>query len=439
VKLRAEIVDGGAALYDPLTRATIPVDEELRAAIAGGGGERARRRLWLLGIVDGAGDEARARLLRAHLSPPPVRTLDGARFACQGAGECCRSYQFGPLTDDDAARIQALPIAERLPHLAGQPLLRAISWTGERGTFHLATVDDRCVFQLPDARCALHATFGAEAKPDFCRLYPLQSLPTVDGIKLYDRGECASFATSAFRGPLLADEAERLRPLLRCAPVHHPPTEIARGLRCDYGYVLALSRALLDEIALLPSLRAPIAVARRIRAVADVMDNCPFDDGQLSKAVEDALALPSEKLPPAGDARAGRAILGELGDALAEADPIAPHRAHFKVAVRHLASAARGEARLDLDLADEPWRLSLRHTLFGRQFTVEDSLPAGVLAMTLAHVISRQLAHTLADPSFAHMIATRTLRRPRLTAAFTHHAHDYGAIAEAVSEMAETE
>jgi len=35
----------------------------------------------------------------------PIRTIPGARFACQGSGGCCTGYSFGPLADEDLARL----------------------------------------------------------------------------------------------------------------------------------------------------------------------------------------------------------------------------------------------------------------------------------------------------------------------------------------------
>ncbi len=436
MKLRAEIVDEGASLLDPLVEARHPVDADLRAALAGKASEAAARKLMLLGLVEGANDAVRARLREVRAGAAlQIHALDGARFSCQRSGGCCRGYHFGPLDDEDAARLQALPIVEKLPHLAGAGLFVAEEWTAQRRALRIATVEGRCVFLLPDERCGLHAAFGAEAKPNFCRLYPLQALPTVDGIKLYDRGECASFAESAFAGPRLADEIERLRPLLPCNPLYHPPVQIAQNLVCDYGYLLALVRRLIADVEAAPSsLAGLVAAARRARAFADALARCPIADGEPDRTAGAALALPSEALPPAGSAEIGRAALGSLADTLARAAD-GPFAEVFARAARGLAAAARAGGTLPAPADDAPWRLSLRHALFGRQLLVEEKLPVGLLRIAVAQAIGRAGAAQTGSASLGHVAAVRTLLHGACSGWLVANGRLWGVIAEALPSL----
>src|SRR5262249_52636181 len=121
--------------------------------------------------VEGAGDATAARADRLARGEEALRLviLDGARFQCQGSGACCRSYVFGPLYDDDIARLEGLdfPDLER-------PFVVAAN-----GGPRLRSVGDRCIFLDADERCRIHLRYGAEAKPRICRLYPLEAHATV--------------------------------------------------------------------------------------------------------------------------------------------------------------------------------------------------------------------------------------------------------------------
>src|SRR5262249_44707923 len=143
----------------------------------------------------------------------PTSLLEGARFECQGSGECCQNYAFGPLEDDDIARLEALDLKDFAPPYVEE----------KNGARYLRSVDNHCVFLAPDMRCGLHARFGADAKPRICRLYPLATLATIEGLRLYDSGSCATFAISARTGLPLLDDLERVRRLLPShAQLYHP-------------------------------------------------------------------------------------------------------------------------------------------------------------------------------------------------------------------------
>src|SRR5438132_1509574 len=90
----------------------------------------------------------------------------------------------GAIHDPVVKRLEALDIERAYPDLAGQPWFDVAEWKDDHRVLYLATVGERCVFLRDDRRCGLHAAFGADAKPGFCRLYPIQALPTIDGLKI---------------------------------------------------------------------------------------------------------------------------------------------------------------------------------------------------------------------------------------------------------------
>lgn len=250
--------------------------------------DAALRRLLLLHAVEGAGDELVAKLERVlrREEAVPTSVLEGARFGCQGSGGCCQGYRFGPLTDADAAKLDSLDLAAAFPHLA-PPYLE----TSEAGRY-LRRVGDRCVFLTDEQRCGLHAAFGADAKPGFCRLFPLDSFGTIEGIRIVDRGTCATFAVSARAGLPLVDDLDRVRPLLR-PPVLHHPVVVVDGWAWDYAIFLRFTTTATTMVR-----RKRGTASETLRAIGRLLDalsvataRCPLGSGQPEAVMTAVLAI----------------------------------------------------------------------------------------------------------------------------------------------------
>src|SRR5262249_44840276 len=141
--------------------------------------------------------------------------LGESRFGCIGSGDCCQSYHFGPLADEDLKLLDSLPIAEKFPQLEPpytfERQLRADP--PEMGSF-LKSIAGRCLFLLDDCKCGLPAHFGYANKPGLCRYYPFEQLATVDGIQISDKGGCSAFSTTARSGETLQEQLQVLWPLM---------------------------------------------------------------------------------------------------------------------------------------------------------------------------------------------------------------------------------
>ena len=308
--------------------------------------------------------------------------------------------------------------------------------------YELGTIDDACVFLEGGLRCGLHRAFGASAKPALCQLYPLAAVATIDGLKVYDRGECATFAISARAGGFLEDDLPRIRSLVG-EDLYHPVVRFHGSWRCDYGLVLPLARRLDDEARSRPPLQALHAIGHVVRGVIVALTQCPFEAAQPETALSAALAcLAAEFRPPdaavAANARTGLHALVTLADALAERVALAErHMPVFVAAVsllselgrlilagRPVSAAARAALAISVDgEADRALMLSLRHQLFGRELLLDDYLPAGLLRMAFVVTLTLAGARLLALEegekmvlprhwSISHMIAKRTLHRP---------------------------
>jgi Fe-S-cluster containining protein len=464
-ELRSGLVERDSALHDQLTGVVYPLTDvggavvtatrvphtadELLKRLSGSAAfepsqvERELRQMLLLGFFEGTCASIRERLEQRRLDgAAPVRVLAGSRFGCGQSGACCRGYVLGPVSASEKARIEALAPHTALPHLDDRPLFVEGSSSGEEPVYQLATIGDTCVFLEQGLQCGLHRAFGADAKPRFCRLYPLATVATVDGLKVYDRGECATFAISSGTGPPIEDLIASVGGFGDEA-IYHPPAQIHGALRCDYGSILALARRLDDEACGVAPLDALQTIGHIARGFAVALHRCPLEAGEPEATVEALLARPLAELRPpeavvATSARDGLRNIASLCSALAERAAASERfTAAFLGATELLSALCRellddermstpSAAPLDLHLderTDEALTRSLRHQLFGRELLLDESLPGGLLRMGL--VVPLTLAATrrlgfeqrrshvsLTQLSVSHMVVKRTLQRP---------------------------
>lgn len=447
-RLRAHLRVEGDQLADDLLKRSYPLVgamaavvprldgetawDDVQAAVVAGGATaddagEALRRLFVLHAIEGAGDAMVAKLGRVlrREESVPTSILEGARFACQGSGACCQGYAFGPLTDADVARLEALDLAAAFPAVA------APYYETHAAGRYLRRDGERCVFLGADQRCGIHAAFGADAKPGFCRLYPLDSFGTVEGIRIVDRGTCATFGVSARTGLPLVDDLERVRPLLAAPALHHPVVLVDEWA-WDYGLFLRFTTA---ATTMVRANRAPAAetlhaIGRLLDALALATARCPLAPGQPDAIVGSILALPDTAWyrPSRREADGVRALV-ELLRALSETVTAALARnligsaaarvRSFSLLVDHTADtlddgpgAPPPPPAADVD---EALRLSLRQQLFGRHLIVNNHAGAGLARIAIIQLLALAAARldagprplTAADLSRGHMLTTR--------------------------------
>lgn len=379
--------------------------------------ENMLRRFILLGLVEEASAEVTARIAavrsgEARLMPT---VLAGSRFGCQGSGACCQGHRLGPLSDEDVARLEALGQGGAVITLARDD---------ESEGRYLAQVDGRCTFLEDDNRCGLHRRHGAESKPGFCRLYPLELAATIEGLKLYDKGACATLARSARSGLPLAEQLVSARALAGTPPLTHPVVRFSDRLLYDYAHHLAFTRA---AIALVErragsageTLRALGRLAARL---GEALAGFPLEAGEPERARDAALAAePAALFAPVslGLMQEGSEmlsiVLGDLEEVAAAPGVRAALGERLAGDMQAMAAAARARAALlsDPDAApparapvdDETLRLSLSQQLFSTRSLVADRPMAGLLRMAV--IAACAVAHD--DLSLGHSLAVRLL------------------------------
>lgn len=195
------------------------------------------------------------------MSLPILQTPIEERWDCHGCGDCCRGTKVA-LSTQDLRRL-------REQQWNRHPDFRGVRITRRDGLFSRERVlaqrsDHSCVFLSSDGRCRIHEEFGAAAKPDVCRLFPLLLVPTGDATLLTVRRNCPSAGAGLGR-PLiehvpLLQELSRREPLVE--PLERPP-RIASDVRLDWSE----TRRLFDALErLMTDPRAPLA-ARFLRGL----------------------------------------------------------------------------------------------------------------------------------------------------------------------------
>ncbi len=133
-----------------------------------------------------------------------VSVLEGARFGCACSGGCCGGYLYGPIDDETAERILRHQFIENAEQIKKFGHFDEAEVHGEKVRV-LRRVAGHCVFLGKDRKCVIHKEIGAEAKPIFCQIYPINVTLAPDGIAYISLNlEC--IGDGVYKGPLLEDQ-----------------------------------------------------------------------------------------------------------------------------------------------------------------------------------------------------------------------------------------
>lgn len=311
-----------------------------------------------------------------------IRVVPGVRWSCHATGFCCHHYVLGPVEPEIIAGLQRRG-AETLTSAAG-----AGPWfttrPGVPGTeYYLAKTDDHCVFLRQDGLCSIHAAWGSEAKPAFCREFPFYFVEDPKGLAAVVRPDCAGCHTSALDGEPVAAQIEQAWDL----PRQYPVTRFAP-----------------ERVVVAPGFEVPLAdwMADEDTLIA-LVGATPGGPGTVVSAVRDHIfARAGRPAPPADQARyhlAARAGLEALYLVVRHTASTAPDPG--SAAARYvedvLSRLERARAR-----ATDPWpslelagqdhlRRILQATLLGKRFQARGSVAAG-LGLFLLDAVTARLA-----------------------------------------------
>lgn len=249
---------------------------------------------------------------------------DQARFACVNCGTSCRTLGLGPLLVPDTERLLQLDWAGSgrdtstfFTDQAGNALLPA-QFAPDREPFLRTVEGGRCQFLRDDNLCAVHAQFGALAKPVMCRLFPYHFRASPTGVVVAIRlGECME-AERVEEGTLMAEQTADFAQMLSehdQIGLLPPHLWLADGKLLSWSEYLALEAELLalpsgapPAVVTQGASPAPLAVAllRFLEDRAGLGPVSPASDAQLAEvaAKVSPKQLGLQQLSPGFDAGA---------------------------------------------------------------------------------------------------------------------------------------
>jgi len=158
--------------------------------------------------------------------PVVMPNVEGQRWSCHSCGNCCRTL-VGHLTDAERLRLDEQQWNEKLGIAA---YVRA-----GRGWALNKQPDGACVFLDEHNRCRIHSTYGEEAKPLACRIFPFSVRPTATGWQAALRFDCPSVTSS--KGEPITQHRRWLGQLVAELEERHAHREeivfLQRGLRAQ--------------------------------------------------------------------------------------------------------------------------------------------------------------------------------------------------------------
>jgi lysine-N-methylase len=138
--------------------------------------------------------------------------LADAHYRCTSCGDCCRGWAV-PLEDGEADRFRqqaaTLVPADRLRGAVGRDKQAG------RMIDTLVGGGRQCVALAEDQLCRVHATFGAEAKPRACRIFPFTFVATPSAVRVGLSFACPAVIDA--EGPRLEEQRGEIEALFASA------------------------------------------------------------------------------------------------------------------------------------------------------------------------------------------------------------------------------
>jgi lysine-N-methylase len=172
---------------------------------------------------------------------PPIHPLPIVeRWDCHACGICCRGALV-ELSDRDIKQLREQGWQEEEEFRDTKIIVR----DRQIGGYRLAQRDDEnCVFLTAEGLCQIHQRFGFDAKPERCKVFPLQVVSLGDMAYITTRRACPSAA--ADRGRPVAEHADALQYFRQALVDQHlaAPPAIAPGCTRDWTAVRLAGRSI---------------------------------------------------------------------------------------------------------------------------------------------------------------------------------------------------
>ncbi len=323
------------------------------------------------------------------------------RWDCQGCTLCCRLFSLGPVDPAIVQGLDAHGVREAWPAAAD-----GFVHQRPEGLF-LDHVDGSCVFLRGDGACAVHALYGPDAKPAFCRTFPLTRVATAQGTTHALRDDCGGTWQSQDTGTPLAEHVASLPPDAPVLVFGDRPVEVLPGIGLSGEDWLTLEPRLVSVV------QSDAGAWENLVAVRD--------------ALLAALRRPAPEPAPGSSLAAGEALRQGLAGALgASLDPEATdYPSRFLRSVHQgVAQAELGQEPAPLDPEARRWWAGvLRQHLAGKAFVAWGGACWGLggLAFGLALARARAPDGRLASVAPWHALWSRFTRQAGARALLHQH------------------
>jgi Fe-S-cluster containining protein len=313
--------------------------------------------------------------------PVQVRVARDARWSCEGCGFCCHFHELGPIEPEVIADLTERDIGAHWPRAADGAWYTTRTGPDGQETAWLAKRDGACIFLREDKLCAVHALFGAAAKPGFCQAFPFVAIRDPKGVAFVTRSDCGSAPVTAATGPAVAEQAAAALsiPNSRMLRVFQPErvdvfADVGLGLDAWMDVETDLLRAIYG-LDLEPE--GLTSATRSLLAEAVGFEPPPPDPGRYRMAVFAVLkalrmvmdhVIATEQAPSPAEAAFGAEMHARIGHTLERLDqPLSP-----------LADDAR-----------KYLNMQLRTVLLGKRFVGAGSVGAGIGLFLLNATVAR--------------------------------------------------
>jgi hypothetical protein len=273
---------------------------------------------------------------------------------------------LGPITRAESQRLDELMGAG--PHVEEQ----------DGKLYLLRDARGRCRFLGDDERCGVHARHGAEAKPATCRAFPIELVPTILGVRVVDRGTCASFPVSARAGLPLLDQLPPIEP----GPRFHPAVHLGE-VTIDYLYWLHVTDAAIERLRGEPAGQVLRWLGHVTETLATELSRCPIDPAEPTRTLRRIMEMNVHFSNSEGaGGEVATLVLDELAETAREAEVFGPLGAEIAATLGEVSRSLLEDppgSKMDADAL----RASLQQQLFGRRSLVAERVRPALLRIGL--------------------------------------------------------
>lgn len=147
-----------------------------------------------------------------------MRSPKDTRWTCHSCTACCRGFQIGPVEEEVIENLQQTQVPSWWKPAADTEWFEQRGEPGKESNYYFRSVDGHCIFLRDDGLCAIHARYGEEKKPGFCREFPFHIVEEGQGAVGVIRAECEGWHRSFKNGPPIEDKLDGVKALPRVVP-----------------------------------------------------------------------------------------------------------------------------------------------------------------------------------------------------------------------------